>query len=250
MTSVLADISCSSGFPIINCPSFVGWLTVAMGFVIFVGSVYLILAAVFGPRMGYLVLAVSFFGWMILFSSLWAFGFWSQGLGTKTNLGPRATEPHWQPVAVGVEITSPQYPVASRYPDEPWKEPHGTAQSAAVGTFTSSAQEFLAEQANEQLAKQGKPGTVETADFTVTDVEFTTAGKTSLAAGHAFFNGGGPTLTVFAYHDSGNVPVYSFAFLGVSIIAFLVHLPFLDRAERKRKAVLTGGKAPNWTGPA
>ena len=252
ITGVLADISCSSGFPIIRCPSFVGWLTVAMAFVIFVGSVYLILAAVFGPRMGYLVLGAAFFGWMILFSALWTFGFWSQGLGTPTNLGPRGTEPHWQPIAVGVQVTSPRFPVASKYPGPPWHAPAGSALAPhpSVGTFTSAVQEYLAAQATAQLAGQGKTETVETADFTVTNVEFTTSGKTSLAAGTAFFNGGGPSLIVFAYHDSGNVPIYSYAFLVVSIIAFLIHLPFLDRAERKRKAVLTGGEAHTWIGPA
>ena len=40
------------------------------------------------------------------------------------------------------------------------------------------------------------------------------------------------------------------SFLGASIVLFLVHVPFLDRAERKRKAVLTGGKQPEWRGPA
>ena len=34
------------------------------------------------------------------------------------------------------------------------------------------------------------------------------------------------------------------------IIGFAVHLPFLDKAERKRKGVLTGGKAPPFLGPA
>ena len=57
-------------------------------------------------------------------------------------------------------------------------------------------------------------------------------------------------MTVFTYHDSGNIPIYSYIFLGASIILFLVHIPFLDRAERKRKAVLTGGKAPEFRGPA
>ena len=35
-----------------------------------------------------------------------------------------------------------------------------------------------------------------------------------------------------------------------SLVLFLIHLPFLDRAERKRKAILTGGTAPPWYGPA
>ena len=39
-----------------------GGLVTVMAFVLFVGSVLLLLAAVFGRRMGYLVLAVGFFG--------------------------------------------------------------------------------------------------------------------------------------------------------------------------------------------
>ena len=39
-------------------------------------------------------------------------------------------------------------------------------------------------------------------------------------------------------------------FLLGSIVLFLIHLPFLDRAEKKRKAFLTGGGAPAWYGPA
>jgi len=70
-----------------------GGLAVIMAFVLFVGSVLIVLAAVFGRRMGYLVLAVSFFGWLIILSSLWTFGFFSQGLDTPVNLGPRGAGP-------------------------------------------------------------------------------------------------------------------------------------------------------------
>jgi hypothetical protein len=251
--SLLASIPCGPG---LTCDSFVGYLTVLMGFVLFVGSVYLLLAAVFGPRMGYLVMAVALFGWMMILSSLWAFGFWSGGLDTKTNLGPRGTEPHWAAFGVGVEVASQKYPVVNAYPDKPWGTPRSGLHSsddprtASIGTVTTAVQDFLAVRANEELAKAGSAQIVEATDFTVTDVEFTTAGKTSLAGAHAFFSGGGPRLTVFAYHDSGNVPVYSFAFLAASTILFVVHVPFLDRAERKRKAVLTGGKPPEFRGPA
>src|SRR5207244_1464034 len=58
----------------LTCNSAFGYLTVIMAFVVFMGSVYLLLSAVFGVRMGYLVLAVAFFGWMILFSAIWVFG--------------------------------------------------------------------------------------------------------------------------------------------------------------------------------
>ena len=78
-----------------------GGLAVIMAFVLFVGSVLIVLAAVFGRRMGYLVLAVSFFGWLIILSSLWTFGFFSQGLDTPVNLGPRGAEPAWVVEASG-----------------------------------------------------------------------------------------------------------------------------------------------------
>ena len=267
--SLVGSIFCGPG---ITCSPVYGYLTVAMAIIIFVGSIYLILGAVFGPRMGYLVLAVAFFGWMMIFSGLWITGYWiSQGPTTKTNFGPRGVEPHWQPVAADVRVASPRYPIISRYPEKPWFEPTELSdpRQASVGTVTTAVQDFLAQQANAQLVQAGKEsqsqatagtsgGTepvgpnalVQPADFTVTDVAFTTSGHTSLAAAHAVYNGGGPELTVLSYHDSGDVPIYSFAFLGASVLGFLVHLPFLDRAERRRKAVLTGGRAPQWLGPA
>jgi hypothetical protein len=46
-----------------------GTAVIICAFILFVGSVYILLSAVFGLRMGYLVLAVSFFGWMIILSA-------------------------------------------------------------------------------------------------------------------------------------------------------------------------------------
>jgi hypothetical protein len=46
------------------------------------------------------------------------------------------------------------------------------------------------------------------------------------------------------------VPRYSWMFLIGAIVLFAIHLPLLDRAERKRKEFLTGGAAPPWFGPA
>jgi len=75
----------------IDCETILkGGLAVLMGFILFVGSPLLLLSAVFGRRMGYLVLAVSFFGWMMILSTAWLTGFViSQGIPTPTNLGPR-----------------------------------------------------------------------------------------------------------------------------------------------------------------
>ncbi len=231
-------------------------------FILFVGSVYLLLAAVFGLRMGYLVTAVSFFGWMIILSAIWAFG--PGLLGTPANLGPRGYEPHWQVIAAGTGEVSSRFEVSRTYPQPPWKEPT-EAQKAEVDTVTSVMQQYLASRAAEGFEEQGQElcdpkeieeGTAENCltldagQFTIQDMRFAESDGTKLVGAHGFFGAGGTEVTVFAYFDQGNVGKYSWAFLGASIFGFVVHLPFLDRAERKRKEILTGGTAPPWYGPA
>lgn len=238
----------------IPCETLVkGSLVTVAAFVLFVGSVYLLLAAVMGRWMGYLVLAVSFSGWMILLSALWLFGFWSQGTDTPTNLGPRGAEPAWVPLAAALEAPGDLgFEVIREYPGGPWREA-SPGLAASVQSVTSAVQGFLAEEANRTLGlAEGEPGAVKTTDFAVPTVRFATAedGKTSLAAAEAYYVRGGPLVTVFLRHDSGSVPRYSWMSLAGSVLLFAAHLPLLDRAERKRKEILTGGTAPPWYGPA
>jgi hypothetical protein len=229
-----------------------GGLAVIMGFVLFVGSPLLLLSAVFGRRMGYLVLAVSFFSWLMILSAIWTFGFWSQGPSTPVNLGPRGAEPAWVIEAAG---TSPEgaNPIYDAYPSgDGWREP-GTneADSSSVQAVTSAAQAYLVDHANEAAGKEmDQPGSFQTTDFSVENIRFATDGGVSLAAAEGFFNGGGPLVKLYMRHDSGSVNRYSWMFLIGSTLGLGVHLPFLDRAERKRKAILTGGTAPPWYGPA
>ena len=230
-----------------------GGLVTFMSFVLFVGSVLLVLSAVFGRRMGYLVLAVGFFGWMIIMSFTWLTGFWvSQGIPTPTNLGPRGTDPSWVVESFGTD-PEPVYEVYATYPSgEGWRLP-GTNDNdtSSVQSVTTAAQGFLAEHANEDLGLgEFDPGAVQTTDFTVSNVQFATDGDVSLAAAEAYFTGGGPMITLYMRHDSGSVNRYSWMFLIGSTLGFAIHVPLLDRAEKKRKEILTGGTAPPWYGPA
>jgi hypothetical protein len=229
-----------------------GGLTTIMAFILFVGSVLLMLSFVFGRRMGYLVLAVSFFGWMILLSAIWTFGFYSQGIETPVNLGPRGAEPAWVIEAAGTD-PQPVYEVFDRYPDgESWREPgENDNDTSSVQAVTSSAQAFLAERSNEdQGLAAHDPLALQTTDFVIENIQFATDGDVSLAAAEAYFTGGGPLLKLYMRHDSGSVNRYSWMFLIGSVVGLAVHLPLLDIAERKRKDILTGGTAPPWYGPA
>jgi hypothetical protein len=229
--------------------------------ILFVGSIYLLMGAVFGLRMGYLVLAVSFFGWMLILSALWTFGV----PGTLPDLGPRGTEPHWQVFAAAPGAIQTDFEETSRFPNRPWKAPDDVTERS-VDSVKTAIQKYLAAQANEALAAEGEgppvpegeeaaegeEGLIPFTDFAVEDIEFTNTdgGGTHLAAGRGFYLRGGPEITVFLVYDKGNVDVYSKSFLVISLLGFLIHLPLLDRAEKKRKAILTGGTAPPWYGPA
>lgn len=223
-----------------------GWLAVLMGFVLFFGSVFMLLGAIFGWRMGYLLTATGLFGFMLLLSALWAFG----APGTPRFLGPKGQLPHWVGLAAGRSLQAEAYPI-ERYPAEPWTAPGEVpALTAEVEPVTLAVQEFLAEEANRELRRQGVPGEVAPEDFAVQDIRFATVEGTQLAVARAFAETGGPLVLVAAYKDPGNEPLPSYLFLIASAIGFAAHLPFLDRAERRRREVLTGGEQAPWRGPA
>ncbi len=249
---MLAAAQSCLGFHIQCGTLFKGVGVVAMAFTLFLGSVYLMLSFVFGKWMGYLVLAVCFSGWLIIHSSLWYFGFWAQGPGTPTNQGPRGQEPTWVVLEGGLSASSDRFSTFDSYPAGPWKEPNA-GQDSSIQSVSSAVTTFMADQTNAQLgiAPLGTNAILGTA-FTIDDVEFATAedGKTPLAVVQANFTGGGPLTTIALYHDSGSVPRYSLMFLAAALLLFLIHLPLLDRAEKKRKEFLTGGTAPAWYGPA
>jgi hypothetical protein len=218
---------------------------VVAALILFCGSIYLLLSAVFGLRMGYLVAATGFFAFFIILAALWAFG----APGTLPFLGPKGSLPTWVPVAAGDDLRSPTFPVVDRYPGGPWEDPTNKTQGQ-VEPVTTEFQEFLAEEAARELRQSGLEGELEPAEFQITEIRFTQVGETKLAAATAFSATGGRTVEVVGYLEPGNQAMPSYVALGIAVVGFLVHIPFLDRAERRRKDVLTGGDQAPWRGPA
>jgi hypothetical protein len=223
---------------------------VIAGFALFIGSVYVLLAAVFGRWMGYLVLAVAFFGWMTIHSSLWFFGFWSQGPDTPTNLGPRGPEAAWVVDSAGLDPGAVHEELAS-YPSGEYPEPTED-EEADVQAVQGAVTKYLADRANEGLGlEHSDVNAVQGTSFSVDDLRLvTTTDGEQLAVAQAHFMGGGPSTVVTLHYDDGMVWYYSVIFLVVSLALLIVHIPLLDRAERTRKEILVGGTAPPWYGPA
>ena len=98
-------------------------VSVPLGIAIFLGSVYLLVRANLGSRRGYLVMATSLFGFMVIYSSFWAFG----APGTPPATGPQnlpgqeldAYEDTWRAFAGDSLIAEdPTYAVARSFPEK------------------------------------------------------------------------------------------------------------------------------------
>jgi hypothetical protein len=224
-----------------------GALVVIVSLILFCGSVYLLLSAVFGLRMAYLIAATALFAFMIILSAIWAFG----APGTPKYLGPQGKLPAWVTLAAGTSVRSSSLPVVAEYPRGPWRPPGtGAVSPAEVEPATLAFRDFLAEEANAELRRAGQEGSVAPADFQITDLRFAEVDGRLLAAARGFAAVGGPEVTVVGFKHEGDVGTPSYAFLIASVIGFAAHLPFLDRAEKKRKEILTGGRQAPWRGPA
>ena len=159
-----------------------------MGLTLFIFSIYLLLTAIVGRWLGFLVLMVAFSGWMVLQSSLWLFGFWSQGLETPTNLGPRGAEPAWVALEAAVDETSAQYATYETWPGDPWSVPDETDpdQSADVQSASGAVTAFLAEQTNEELGLAETDATaIQGSQFSIDSIRFARRGRGHEARGRA-----------------------------------------------------------------
>ena len=136
-------------------------ISVPLGIVIFLGSVYLLVRANLGTRRGYLVMATSLFGFMVIYGAFWAFG----APGTPPATGPQnlpgqdldAYEDTWRAFAGDSLVADDaNYDVVKSYPEQFSGNPEGAGLDAEfeaeagigadeVQTFFSTAEGPLQE---------------------------------------------------------------------------------------------------------
>lgn len=75
-------------------PQLRGFLSLAVGVVVLMGSVYLLLLTNIGARLGFMLAAAAFFGWLTIMGGVW----WVYG-----SIGMLGEAPHW-------EVTETAYP--------------------------------------------------------------------------------------------------------------------------------------------
>lgn len=77
-------------------PIFVkGVLATVFSFAVFIGTIWLVMAMVLGPKMGYLVLGSVFFGLMVILGAMWF----------MNALGPKGPETTWHAIGVGKDLS-------------------------------------------------------------------------------------------------------------------------------------------------
>jgi hypothetical protein len=229
-----------------------GWqavLGLAIAIIVLPGSIYMLLASNFGARLGYLILMVSLFAWIILLSAMWLFGV----PGTTPGTGPRGTEATWIPFTPTSDQAKVFADTLNNFPNGPTWKPIGTVFSGNVdskGEFSNVR--AIVQQALAALdAKQKLPATDPTdwnfraagippatpveQPYPQATVAFSKSGTPLLFGVDIPASSNHPETIVFAYRNKGKVYLYALYFFIVGILGFAVHLWFLARYERKQK---------------
>ncbi len=113
-----------------------GVAAVVSAVIVFIGSVFLLLALIMGARLAYFVTAAVTLGFTFIMTLVW-----SQG----TPLGPVGQLPEWEPQDLVIEQADAEFGAAGAYPNEPWREPNpdDPADLTKAGELESAAIDYL-----------------------------------------------------------------------------------------------------------
>lgn len=234
-------------------------LAVPLGILVFLGGPYLLLRSNLGTLRGYLVMATSTFGFLIILSLFWAFGAPGTPAATgPTNLPgqvPNEYQPLWVPFAED-SLIAEREPYASVIADADGfgEQPPDVLDdeqveagvtdtlsffSSAAGGELIGAQWDVAEPPVYAVAPNGQPVMRMVAGATYQpDADGNLPeGVSEDQVGEVIpeGEGGAEFVTLYAFFDPGSRIFPSLVFFGVSTLLFALHAVLLYRDEQREK---------------
>jgi hypothetical protein len=220
-----------------------GALAVLAGFLLLPGSVVLLLAANFGALKGYLIGAISFFGFLLMLAIIWTFGL----PGTPALTGPQGPLPSFKLISAdspdaqrfsslsrftGGEGGGWQPAPAPTGSDKELSEELTAAEQAAVTAFIEEYNRDVKQSSKEADVVNLQPRTFYTTEDGTT-VAATVISPKRPPAGSGLERPTFQPVTEFSYRDPGFPNLYNYAFLLGSLLLLVLHILLLARAERR-----------------
>jgi hypothetical protein len=208
-------------------------VTVA-GIIVFIGSIFLLLALVMGARLAYFVTASVTLAVLVILGVVWSIN----------PLGPVGQLPEWEPQGAADTPAQINFAPMSSYPNGPWKAPD---KNDAAQVSLASAMQGVATAALQSGITSGKVKNFPTTSTAVVDATKTrllTQGGKQYGAVTYGSTSGKPTSAValFFYNPGDPLGPPRKITLGLFIV-FALHLFGMNRIERKSKTAANGEDA-------
>jgi hypothetical protein len=216
----------------------VGIGTVLSAVIVFVGSVWLLLTMVLGPRLAYFVTASITLAFVLIMAVVWS----------VNPLGPVGELASWNPVAIGEDVSELEFGPASSYPDSPWRVPleEDQAEQTQKSELETEAGDYVETAVTEGDldVPPGSTGTASTDETRFLDQDGDLFGAVTLevappTGGGATAGGGGQTETSQAIaileYDPGNPLGRARITVAGAFVLLVLHLFGLSRSERRAR---------------
>ena len=212
----------------------VGVGAVLSGIIVFVGSVWLLLSMVLGPRLAYFVAASITLAFLLIMSVAWS----------VNPLGPVGELPTWNAVAIGEDASQIEFGPASSYPDNPWRVPseEDTAEQTQKSELETEAGAYFETALTEGdlEASAGSTGAASTDETRFLEQDGDLFGAVTLKVTPPTGGGGGATqepATVVAVleYDPGNPLGRARIAVAGAFVLLVLHLFGLSRSERRAR---------------